>query len=195
MTEFRPVKLAIPCALLIASLGAFAQSTRITPQEAKDHAGQLMTVCGKVVNPYDAASTKGQPTFLNLDEPYPREIFTTLIWVVIGQSSEPRKRSIEINGFVSQDGFPATEELPRSSSLSLPRLRSTNNEAFKSERTARQRLEERSSHGARHITWPDLSNIFASDIGANCGSATDAPPTSISTRPCSSVKYKPVSPK
>ena len=80
MTEFRPVKLAIPCALLIASLGAFAQSTRITPQEAKDHAGQLMTVCGKVASSHYAASTKGQPTFLNLDEPYPREIFTTLIW-------------------------------------------------------------------------------------------------------------------
>jgi hypothetical protein len=24
--------------------------------------------------------TKGEPTFLNLDEPYPRQIFTILIW-------------------------------------------------------------------------------------------------------------------
>lgn len=27
-----------------------------------------------------ASGSKGQPTFLNLDEPYPKEIFTILIW-------------------------------------------------------------------------------------------------------------------
>jgi hypothetical protein len=27
-----------------------------------------------------AAGSKGQPTFLDLDEPYPKEIFTILIW-------------------------------------------------------------------------------------------------------------------
>ena len=27
-----------------------------------------------------AKSSKGEPTFLNLDEPYPREVFTILIW-------------------------------------------------------------------------------------------------------------------
>ena len=38
------------------------------------------TVCGSVVRTRYAASTKGQPTFLNLDEPYPNQIFTIVVW-------------------------------------------------------------------------------------------------------------------
>ena len=37
-------------------------------------------VCGKVVSARYASRSKGQPTFLNLDEPYPNEIFTIVIW-------------------------------------------------------------------------------------------------------------------
>jgi DNA/RNA endonuclease YhcR with UshA esterase domain len=48
--------------------------------EAKDHVGETATVCGSVVSTRYAASTKGQPTFLNLDNPYPSRIFTILIW-------------------------------------------------------------------------------------------------------------------
>jgi hypothetical protein len=35
---------------------------------------------GKVASTHFAGGSKGQPTFLNLDEPYPKEIFTILIW-------------------------------------------------------------------------------------------------------------------
>ena len=34
----------------------------------------------KVVSTRYASSTKGQPTFLNLDKPYPNQIFTIAIW-------------------------------------------------------------------------------------------------------------------
>jgi hypothetical protein len=34
----------------------------------------------KVVSTHYASSSKGQPTFLNLDELYPKEVFTILIW-------------------------------------------------------------------------------------------------------------------
>jgi hypothetical protein len=37
-------------------------------------------VCGLVASATFAARTKGQPTFLNLDKPYPEHIFTALIW-------------------------------------------------------------------------------------------------------------------
>jgi hypothetical protein len=59
---------------------AHAQSKTITASEAKDHIGQSATVCGHVVSTRYADRSKGQPTFINLDEPYPREIFTILIW-------------------------------------------------------------------------------------------------------------------
>jgi hypothetical protein len=66
--------------LLIAPLFASAQKTHLTAQEAKTHIGETQTICGKVVSARYAAGSKGQPTFLNLDEPYPKEIFTILIW-------------------------------------------------------------------------------------------------------------------
>ena len=57
-----------------------AQTHKISPAEAKDHIGERATVCGKVASTHFAGRSKGQPTFLNLDEPYPRQIFTILIW-------------------------------------------------------------------------------------------------------------------
>ena len=57
-----------------------AQTKNITATEAKDHVGDRATVCGKVASTHYAKNSKGEPTFLNLDEPYPKEIFTILIW-------------------------------------------------------------------------------------------------------------------
>src|ERR1700720_3927668 len=56
------------------------QSGHITALEAKNPVGEKTTVCGKVASTHFASGSKGQPTFLNLDEPYPKEIFTILIW-------------------------------------------------------------------------------------------------------------------
>jgi micrococcal nuclease len=53
---------------------------RLSPAEAKDHVGETATICGNVVSTRYATSTKGQPTFLNLDKPYPNQIFTIVIW-------------------------------------------------------------------------------------------------------------------
>jgi DNA/RNA endonuclease YhcR with UshA esterase domain len=57
-----------------------AQQKKLTAIEARQHIGQFVTVCGIVVSARYAESTKGQPTFLNLDKPYPNQIFTVLIW-------------------------------------------------------------------------------------------------------------------
>ncbi len=53
---------------------------KLTAAEAKDHVSETATVCGNVVSTRYAASTKGQPTFLNLDKLYPNQIFTAVIW-------------------------------------------------------------------------------------------------------------------
>jgi hypothetical protein len=57
-----------------------AQTGHLTAVEAKNHIGETATVCGRVASTRYADKSKGQPTFLNLDEPYPTEIFTILIW-------------------------------------------------------------------------------------------------------------------
>lgn len=67
-------------AFFILALSTAAQTAKLTAHEAKDHIGEVHTVCGKVVSTRFASGSKGQPTFLNLDEPYPKEIFTILIW-------------------------------------------------------------------------------------------------------------------
>ncbi len=52
----------------------------IPAAEASNHIGEIATVCGKVVTTRYAASSRGGPTFLNLDKPYPEQVFTVVIW-------------------------------------------------------------------------------------------------------------------
>ncbi|HWY02178.1 MAG TPA: hypothetical protein VNX60_00815 [Candidatus Acidoferrum sp.] len=65
--------------ILLAVSPALAQKT-LTATEAKDHIGEQGTVCGKVVSTRYAESSRGSPTFLNFDQPYPNQVFTLLIW-------------------------------------------------------------------------------------------------------------------
>jgi DNA/RNA endonuclease YhcR with UshA esterase domain len=53
---------------------------RITAAQAKDYIGKVATVCGVVASARYAEKVKGSPTFLNLDKPYPTQIFTIVIW-------------------------------------------------------------------------------------------------------------------
>jgi DNA/RNA endonuclease YhcR with UshA esterase domain len=74
------LKTGLAVTLLSAlSLVALAQK-RLSSAEAKEHYGENATVCGDVVSTRYAASSKGQPTFLNLDKAYPNQIFTVVIW-------------------------------------------------------------------------------------------------------------------
>jgi hypothetical protein len=66
--------------LLLLAISTAAQTSKITAAEAKDHVGETRTVCGRVASTHFASKSKGEPTFLNLDEPYPKEVFTILIW-------------------------------------------------------------------------------------------------------------------
>ena len=66
--------------LLLCAIATTAQTNKITAAEAKEHVGETRTVCGKVASTHFASKSKGEPTFLNLDEPYPKEVFTILIW-------------------------------------------------------------------------------------------------------------------
>jgi len=71
---------ALTLAAFISPFSVTGQTKRLTAREAKDHVGEVATVCGTVASARYADRTKGQPTFLNLDEPYPNQIFTILIW-------------------------------------------------------------------------------------------------------------------
>jgi hypothetical protein len=63
--------------LLMASVG-HAQS--LTASQAKAHEGETATVCGAVTSERTATSSRGEPTFINLDSTFPNQVFTILIW-------------------------------------------------------------------------------------------------------------------
>jgi hypothetical protein len=71
--------LVIPFAVVLWSALCHAQ-TSISAADAKNHVGERATVCGEVASTHYAARSRGNPTFINLDKPYPTQIFTVLIW-------------------------------------------------------------------------------------------------------------------
>jgi hypothetical protein len=69
--------------LLLSVFGLALVPTRaqsISATEAEKHIGQRSTVCGTVTGEHTATSSRGEPTFVNLDGRYPNQIFTLLIW-------------------------------------------------------------------------------------------------------------------
>jgi hypothetical protein len=71
---------ALVLVLLIVQPALAQTQNALTAAEAKNHIGETVTVCGKVVSTQYAVSTKGQPTFLDLDQTYPDKVFTVVIW-------------------------------------------------------------------------------------------------------------------
>jgi len=59
---------------------AYAGVPRLQSYQAKNHFRETATVCGLVVSTKYAESSRRSPTFLDLDNPYPREPFTIVIW-------------------------------------------------------------------------------------------------------------------
>jgi len=70
----------IIAAFLFAIAASSTLADVITAAQAAQHIGEVQTVRGVVASARYAVRTKGQPTFLNLDEPYPNAILTVVIW-------------------------------------------------------------------------------------------------------------------
>jgi DNA/RNA endonuclease YhcR with UshA esterase domain len=64
--------------LLMGLLPVMAQT--ISAADAKNHIGEQATVCGVVASEKTAVSSRGEPTFINLDAAYPNQVFTILVW-------------------------------------------------------------------------------------------------------------------
>jgi hypothetical protein len=71
--------LFIVAAVLAAPSLALGQRA-ISSYEARNHVGEYSKVCGQVASTHFANRSRGAPTFINLEEPYPKQVFTALIW-------------------------------------------------------------------------------------------------------------------
>ena len=63
--------------VLFASIG---QCQTITAAQAREHDGETATVCGVAQNEHTADTTRGKPTFIDLDSSFPYQIFSILVW-------------------------------------------------------------------------------------------------------------------
>jgi hypothetical protein len=69
--------LAIPVAL--AQTQPIPQPA-LTTTEAAQHVGENRTVCGAIVNTHIAESSHGTPTFIDIDQAWPNQVFDLVIW-------------------------------------------------------------------------------------------------------------------
>ena len=74
--------IALVLAVMPTSVTAVADDDviRIEASDAAQHVGEVAEVCGQVASAAYLASIGGQPTFLNLERPYPDQLFTVVIW-------------------------------------------------------------------------------------------------------------------
>lgn len=79
--SFRTICRAVVVATLLPlAASVYAEGQTLTAAEAANHLGEPGTVCGTVASAHFANRSRGQPTFINLDRPYPNQIFTVMIW-------------------------------------------------------------------------------------------------------------------
>jgi hypothetical protein len=75
----RSLRAVIASTVLIAWVVA-ARAATISPEEAARHVGENATVCGLVASTNYAVQAPAAPTFLDLGNPYPHQIFTAVIF-------------------------------------------------------------------------------------------------------------------
>jgi hypothetical protein len=83
--------------LLMPSL---MNSQSIPASEATKHLGEQETVCSKIAEVHTASSSRGMPTFIDFDKPYPNQTFTAVIW----QSDKERVGAVPHDGSLCVKG-------------------------------------------------------------------------------------------
>jgi len=78
--KMKKILLIVSFFILIACETNSSGSSVIKAKDAIKYVGDYKTVCGNVVSGTYASSSRGNPTFLNLDKSYPNHYFTIVIW-------------------------------------------------------------------------------------------------------------------
>jgi DNA/RNA endonuclease YhcR with UshA esterase domain len=72
----RLVLLSAALVLLVAP----ADAATVSPDDTAGHVGETATVCGVVASAEFSAASRSQPTFLDMERPYPNLPFTAVIF-------------------------------------------------------------------------------------------------------------------
>ena len=71
--------LVLACPIAFSQPQLVPQPT-LTTAEAAQHVGENRTVCGEIVNTHVAETSHGTPTFIDIDQPWPNQVFDLVIW-------------------------------------------------------------------------------------------------------------------
>jgi hypothetical protein len=68
-------------ATIVGTLIVTAAAMAATPSsKASSKVGSVATICGTVASVYTARRSRGRPTFLDFDAPYPNQDFEVIVW-------------------------------------------------------------------------------------------------------------------
>ncbi len=79
-TRIRGLALIVAVAVFGAPPSIRADASNISAADAIHFVGKTARVCGSVASAKYAFNADGQPTFLDLDKPYPNHVFTAVVW-------------------------------------------------------------------------------------------------------------------
>jgi hypothetical protein len=71
---------SILSASLLLLCAPLSHAQILTAAQTREHEGENVTVCGIVASVRQASASKGKPTYINLDIPWPNQIFAAVIW-------------------------------------------------------------------------------------------------------------------
>ena len=107
----------------ILAFACCASAQIVPPSEATKHIGEQATVCGTIADKHVASQSRGTPTFIDLDKPYPNQTFSIVVWqrdkAIVG--SLPASGKLCVAGLVEQYRGKAEIVLHAASSWYVPK--------------------------------------------------------------------------
>lgn len=70
----------ITCLLILSAPGHAQQDDMLRAHAAREHAGEFAMVCGVIASAKYLHKSRGAPTYLNFDKPYPESEFSAIIF-------------------------------------------------------------------------------------------------------------------
>jgi len=68
------------CLLILSAQAPAQQDDMVRAHEAREHAGEYAMVCGVIASAKYLQNSRGAPTYLNFDKPYPDSEFSAIIF-------------------------------------------------------------------------------------------------------------------
>jgi hypothetical protein len=94
MDTMRKLSIAVIVAGLLSGPVLAQQEDIVRAHQAIDHAGEYAMVCGVIASARYNKESKGAPTYLNFDKPYPGQDFSAIIFAKNRKNFSPEPETL-----------------------------------------------------------------------------------------------------